>query len=207
MRTSSWRCGGIFAKHPPQASRCTYTIPSPLREFFRILLNACSRRGSMESSRFLDFSRSFSSSAFVSAMISSSSFFFISRSWLRPSSICWFFSRNSSLLFSCVFASRIRLLQSSISSCWNSISLFSRSYSRLLATLSSCSLYLASCCDARSILVFISLIRERRSLTSFCVFSIRVFNPSISSSRSSTSSGSSPRRIRILSISDSINCN
>ena len=43
-------------------------------------LNACKSVGSICSSRFLAFSRSFSSSALVSATISSSSFFFTSRS-------------------------------------------------------------------------------------------------------------------------------
>ena len=97
IRTSNWRCGGILAKQPPHASRCTYTIPSPLRLFLRIRLKAVSKRGSIEISRFLAFSRSFSSSAFVSATISSSSFFFTSRSWLLSSRVALLRSISSSL--------------------------------------------------------------------------------------------------------------
>ena len=66
-RISSCLWGGILLKQPPHASRCTYTIPKPLREFLRIRLNDCNRRGSIFVSRSFALSLSFSSSCFVSA--------------------------------------------------------------------------------------------------------------------------------------------
>ena len=71
IRISIWRCGGILLKQPEHASRSTYTIPRPLRELLRIRLNEARRRDSIFNSRSCACSRSFSSSAFVSATISS----------------------------------------------------------------------------------------------------------------------------------------
>ena len=80
-RISSCLWGGILLKQPPQASRCTYTIPNPLREFLRIRLKDCNRRGSILVSKSLALSLNFSSSCLVSEIISSSSLFFCSRSF------------------------------------------------------------------------------------------------------------------------------
>ena len=63
-------------------SCCTYTIPNPLREFLRIRLKDCNRRGSILVSKSLALSLNFSSSCLVSEIISSSSLFFCSRSFI-----------------------------------------------------------------------------------------------------------------------------
>ena len=70
---SSCLCGGILLKQPPQASRCTYTMPSPLRAFLRIRLKEARRRGSILVSSSFTFIFRRSSSARVSSMMSSSS--------------------------------------------------------------------------------------------------------------------------------------
>lgn len=88
-RISNCLWGGILLKQPPQASRCTYTIPNPLREFLRIRLKDWSKRGSILVSSSLALSLSFSSSCLVSEMISSSSFFLTSRSFcLSSNALC-----------------------------------------------------------------------------------------------------------------------
>ena len=94
----------------------------------------------MLSSRFLLFSRSFSSSALVSEMISSSSDFFTSRSVRRSKRVLAAVAMSACLVSRLRLASLIFLFWSSTSSDWNSISLLRLSYSRLFLTSLSCAL-------------------------------------------------------------------
>ena len=206
-RISSCLWGGILLKQPPQASRCTYTIPNPLREFLRIRLKDWSKRGSILVSSSLALSLSFSSSCLVSEMISSSSFFLTSRSFCLSSNASVLFAASADFSCSCAANSLILLSQSSISRVWNSISLLRKSYSRLLRTFSCCSLYFAIEAFEVSISTFLVAMADFSSATSALILSIRVLRPAISSSKSCTSSGSSPLKVLISSILDNIVCN
>ncbi len=178
------------------------TIPSPLRAFLRIRLNAASRRGSMVVSVFLAFSRIFSSCAFVSETISSSSFFLCSRSLVFSFSNSLAAAICSLIATTCCSNSRICFSDSSISSVSNSISFERWSYSLLLRTLSSCLVYRSIFALLVSILPFCSLMFSSSCLSSNSKLLIRVPNPAISSSRSATSRGSSPLRVLMRSISE-----
>ena len=193
-------------KQPPHASRCTYTTPNPLREFLRIRLNDCNKRGSILVSRSLALSLSFSSSCLVSEIISSSSLFFCSRSFCLSLSICSFLTTSASFSSLSALNSLILFSQSSISRLWNSISFVRKSYSRLLRTLSCCDLYFSTEALAVSISTLLPAIADFSSSTSALILSIRVLKPAISSSRSCTSNGSSPLNVLISSILDNIVC-
>ena len=130
-------------------------MPKPLREFLRIRLNDCNRRGSILVSKSFAFSRSLSSSCLVSAIISSNSPFFCSRSFFRSSKACSFLTISFSFSALLSVNSFIFFSQSSISSVWYSISLVKKSYSRLLRTFSCCVLYFSTEAFAVSISTFL----------------------------------------------------
>ena len=129
-------------KQPPQASRSTGTTAKPFLAFFLILLKAVSNLSSILLSISFALSRRFSSSCFVSEITSSNSFFFNTRSSFLSTMRFLAFSNSSLRMPDKLMASLILFSLNSISNVWNSISLARFSYSRLLRTLSCCSLYL-----------------------------------------------------------------
>jgi hypothetical protein len=165
-------------------------------------LKALSRRGSIFSSRAFACSRSFSSSCFVSEMISLNSDFFSARMCTLSSIVSCVLLMSSALRFAISVYSRMRFSASSISSCLNPISFARKSNSLLLRTLFCCSVYFAMASCAFWISTFFAATPLRNSSASFLNFWIRVFKRSTSSSMSLTSKGSSPRRFLMRSIWD-----
>ena len=84
-----------------------------------------------------------SSSCCVSATISESSVFLLSRSASRNSTFSLLSVTTSPFCSACAWHSRMRFSHNSISRVWYSISLFKDSNSRLLRTLFCCSVYFA----------------------------------------------------------------
>ena len=182
-------------------------MPSPFLAFFLMRLKLVRSLGSIFASRSFALSLSSSSSSLVSCIISLSSFFLSTRSASRSERRVFVFSSSSDLSCTLMVASFIFLLHSSISRVWNSISLLSMSYSLLFLTSLSCCLYFSRLACAFAISPFLLTIAFWNSLTSSSIFSIRVLRPSISSSRSCTSRGSSPLRALLPSIAESVVCN
>ena len=146
----------------------------------------------------------FSSSFCVSEVMSSSSDFFIWRSFFLSSR--FFFDSSIYSIFSLAWAKNSLILFSlnSISRVWYSISFESESNSLLFLTLFCCSSYFLIRALEFTISFFLLAMAESKLLVSSCSFSMRVSRPAISSSRSCTSRGNSPLKVLILSISELI---